>query len=161
MRKTLLLALLLLVLTGCGQTAVPASVPESIPESVPVNLGDALEEFRRNAEPDWNILSSIATPGGISSWVVLFTEEGGSKTQLAYLEADGHFALCGVEAPPASPLGLAQAGEDAVTFRVLAGDGSLLDCRITASRSGGDLNFTVETAPASDRGQDGTKRPGD
>ena len=148
MRKILLLTLLLLILTGCGQPVGEPVEPETVPETVPVTEEDALEEFRRNAEPDWNILDSIATPKGISSWVVLFTEDGGSRTQLAYLDADGHFSLCGVEAPPASPLELALAGDDAVTFRALAGDGTLLDCRITASRSGADLNFTVETAPA-------------
>ena len=118
-RHSVLLALLLLtiLLTACARhTEKPAedAPPPQGQDNVPEN-GAAAEEAlwtaaeirslfeERTAGKSYTALSCVPVDDGAYdlAGVVLYTTAEGDRTNLAFLEGDGYYQTCGIEAPPA------------------------------------------------------------
>ena len=112
----LCLLLLLSVLAACAERApnndpAPSSPETNAPEDAAPSGGEAapwseadLQSLfeERTAGEEYTVLGCVPADDGAYdlAGVVLYTTARGDVTNLAFLEGDGYYQTCGIEAPP-------------------------------------------------------------
>ena len=130
----LCLLLLILALSACAEGApendpAPSSPETSAPEdaapsgeeAAPWSEADLQSLFEeRTAGEEYTVLGCVPADDGVYdlAGVVFYTTARGDVTKLAFLEGDGYYQTCGIEAPPAEDGGLTYQRDAVVSFLI-------------------------------------------
>lgn len=160
----LLTVLLAVTLTACGNKGdtpnrsdnqiedVQSSTIQTEPPDKKWSKQDILTMFAARAESDWTIIDCVKTTDFAFEriGVVLFVDNDHKYNYLAFMDADGYYALCGTEcgtkAQLSTPSELTYRGNGTVTFMAQTEDGLPYECKITYQKSedGLETNFVHE-----------------
>lgn len=98
---------------------------------------EILSLFEAKTKPNWTVIDCVRAPDFAFDriGVVLFVDNDNGHYHLAFLDADGYYALCGTHGQLSVPAELEYCGNGIVTFKVKAKDGLVYECKITFSQS--------------------------
>lgn len=155
-----LMILLTIMLSACGDKsyavdASNSSVPRDIvdatqedPSSKEWSEQDILALFEPKAESNWTVIDCARTLDFAFDriGVILFVDNDNGYARLAFMNADGSYALVGIDAQPSVPTDLEYCENGIVTLQVKSKDGLEHKCIITFSQSedGKETNFIIE-----------------
>lgn len=109
---------------------------------------EILTLFEAKAESNWTIIDCVRVADFAHDriGVVLFVDNDNKHTNLAFMNAEGYYALCGTKAQLSTPAELKYCGNGIVTFMVQTDDGVAYECKITFSQSEDrrETNFVLE-----------------
>lgn len=152
----LILWLLVLGLSGCGDAALGSSS-----EGTEYAENHGQTEKRDWSEQDIAALFSMVKKEGweyIDSAVisdhaygrvgaVLFRDKDSGTCQVAFLDADGYFQQCGIGAEIAEEPEFAYLGDGTVLFKAEAEDGGVYAYMLSFSVDGSKVSFRAEEKP--------------
>ena len=144
-----LIILLTATLSACGDKG---DAPDTPNNSIPDEIIYATQEepsrkewteqeilslFESKAKSNWTVIDCVRAPDFAFDCigVVLFVDNDNGHTLLAFMDADGYYALCGTHGQLSVPAELEYCGNGIVTFKVKAKDGLVYECKITFSQS--------------------------
>ena len=103
--------------------------------------------FLSKANPDWTVIDCVTVPDFAFNriGVVLFVDNK-QITQVAFMDSEGHYQLCGTSAKLSLNPKLTYCGNGIVTFKLQTDDNVSYDCKISFSlyNDNRDVNFVLE-----------------
>ncbi len=107
---------------------------------------EILTMFESNREESWDIIDCVLIPDYAYDMVgaVLFWDNENETSNVAFLDADGHYQKCGTHAKTAAEANFSYFGNGALTYKLTTDDGTVYNYMLTISIDGSDVQFKAE-----------------
>ena len=102
--------------------------------------------FKEDAREPWEVVDCVLMSDEAFGMVgaVLFLDNEKESVNVAFIDKDGHYQQCGAYATLSEEADFTYLGDGAVTFKLLAEDGTAYNYTLTISIDGEKVDFTAE-----------------
>ncbi len=102
--------------------------------------------FESDAREPWEVVDCVLMSDNAFDMVgaVLFLDNEKESVNVAFMDKDGHYQQCGTYATLSEEADFTYLGNGAVTFKLLAKDGTVYNYTLSISIDGNKVDFTAE-----------------